>query len=616
MVRRPYSLTVFLLGVAVALPAGALAQSEIKSTHEKFEYMIPMRDGVKLYTAVYVPKRAKGESPIMLERTPYSAGPYGPDNFKTGFRGSSKFVENDYIWAFQDVRGKFMSEGVFENLRPRVIPHWGPNGFQPMPDDIDEGTDTFDTIDYLVKNVRSSNGRVGMWGISYPGGYAALGLMSRHPALKAVSPQAPTSDWFLGDDMHHNGAFFLQDFVSFFSGFGVVRPAPAPQNPPRVPFSVGDDAYKFFLDLGALSNVDPKIYQGRVPYWWDIQRHDTYDEFWQARSVPSGLTDLKAAVLWTGGFFDAEDCWGPLNCYKAAEEKNPGLVNHIVMGPWFHGMWHRADGRTFHDQDWGSNTSQWYQETIEFPFFDSFLRGNGSWKGAEATMFDSGAKEWKTFAKWPPASAKETSLYLAAGSKVSRTKPLPGTENYVSDPSNPVPYEGGQLRGRSRSYMLADQRFAADRDDVLVFRTEPLTTDLTLAGPILPELFVKVSGTDCDFVVKVIDEYPASGDLPGYQMLVRGEVMRAKFRNSFINPSPLDPAKFERVSFSAPDVMHTFKKGHRLMIQVQSSWFPLVDRNPHKFMNIFMAKDGDFASATVELALGGDRASRVVAYQN
>lgn len=610
------SRTFVAIGLLFGVSGVVLAQNRISDTYTKYEYFIPMRDGKKLCTEVYVPKGADGHSPILMERTPYSAGPYGTA-MKGGFRGSQKFIDSKYIFAFQDVRGKYMSEGEFENLRPQLLKTWGQDGLKNDPQSVDESTDTYDTVDYLVKHVPGNNGRVGLWGISYPGGYAALGAMCGHPALRASSPQAPTSDWFLGDDMHHNGAFFLQDYVSFFSGFGGVRPEPSAQLQRAASFNINGDAYKFFLDLGGLSNVDPQIFQGKVPYWADIVKHDTYDDYWQARSVPSGLHTVgNCALLWVGGFYDAEDCWGPQNCFKSTAALSPKAKNYICIGPWYHGMWASRNGTTFHDQNWGSNTSQYFQDNVEFPFFDAFLRGTGSWNGAKATVFDSGSHEWKTYDSWPPKTTKPMSLYLSADGMVSMNKPTAGTKSYVSDPANPVPYEGGTLTGRTRSYMLADQRFADDRSDVLTFRSAPLTENVTLAGPVLPELFAKVSGTDCDFVVKVIDKFPSgAGDLGDYEMLIRGEVMRAKFRNSFQNPSPLDPSKVERVSFTAPDIFHTFLKGHRIEIQVQSSWFPLVDRNPQTFMNIFTAKNTDFQKATINLSCGGDSASRVQVFR-
>lgn len=602
---RKLSTAIFL-----ACASWAFAQNT-NALYTKYEYMAPMRDGVKLYVSVYVPKGKPGKHPVLLERTPYGAGPYGADTYKGGFRGSPKMKEAGYIFAFSDVRGKGMSEGNFENVRPQLRKTYGQDGWKAMPHDIDESTDTYDTIDYLVKNIPDNNGNFGLWGISYPGGYAAQGAMSGHPALKAASPQAPTADWFLGDDMHHNGAFMLQDYLSFFSGFGAVRPAPG-QSGPAARFNIGDDAYKFFLDLGGLSNVDSKLYQGKIPYWYDVVRHDTYDEFWQNRSIPSSLVDIKCAMLWVGGFFDAEDCWGAINCYKAAEAKSPGQFNSMVMGPWYHGMWAGGTGRTFHVFDWANDTSTYFQNELEFPFFDHYLRGTSLKSFPEAVVFDSGAKRWANYSKWPPTEAKTMSFYLAAGKTLNLSPGPSGSDAYVSDPAKPVPYQGGVLKGRSRTYMLDDQTFASQRADVLTYQTTVLDKPITLAGDLSAELFVQVGGTDCDFVVKLIDVFPATGTNANMQMLVRGEVMRSKFRNSFSNPSPLDPNKVERVGFTLPGTMHTFLPGHRLMVQVQSSWFPLVDRNPHKFMNIFTAKDNDFVSATVKVMYGGTQASRLI----
>ncbi|MCB0825478.1 MAG: CocE/NonD family hydrolase [Armatimonadetes bacterium] len=600
-------------GFAATLALASIYAFAQNYEYTKYEYMIPMRDGAKLYTSVYVPKTGPANGPILLQRTPYSAGPYGPEAQKRGHGGSEQMKKAGYIFAYQDVRGKYMSEGDFVNVRPQLLPGFTQTKFEPGKADIDESTDTYDTVDYLVKNVPKNNGRVGLWGISYPGGYAALGALAGHPALKAVSPQAPTTDWFLGDDFHHNGAFMMQDYISFFSGFGGVRPTPGPTNPRAASFSIGDDAYKFFLELGGMANVDPKIFKGNMPYWQDAIRHDTYDEFWQARAIQSRLKDVKCAMLWVGGFFDAEDCWGPQAAYKSAEVMSPKQDNFMILGPWYHGMWAGGNGTTFHVHDWGSNTSQYFQEEIEFKFFDAYLRGNGKPGIPEVTVFDSGSKQWKTFEEWPPKAAKPVSLYFQQdGSLKWSPNRAQDALTYLDDPANPVPYQGGKLTRRTREYMLDDQRFCLDRKDVLTFKTDVLNEDVTLAGELEAEIFAKVSGTDTDFIVKLIDAFPDNeAKNPGFHMLVRGEVMRAKFRDSFSNPKPLNPTMVERVPFRLPDTFHTFKKGHRIMIQVQGSWFPLVDRNPHKFMNIFTAKDEDYVSANVSVFTGGQFASRV-----
>jgi putative CocE/NonD family hydrolase len=594
---------------AAAMTVSAAAQADVSATHRKLEYMIPMRDGVRLYTAVFVPKSAAKPGPILMQRTPYSSGPYGPDAYRRSFGGSPKMVEDGFIFAYQDVRGKYMSEGVFENLRPQLREYLSPH-------DIDESTDTYDTVEFLIKNVPGNNQKVGLWGISYPGGYAALGAVNSHPALKAASPQAPTSDWFIGDDFHHNGAFFLQDAVSFYGGgFGAPRPVPSPSGGQGVGINIGGDAYRWFLNEGPISRITAKWMQNRERFWADMMREGTYTPFWQNRSVPKSMVGVKAAVLTVGGWFDAEDCWGPPKVYGATERQNPGIVNQLVMGPWFHGMWAgRGSGQVFHDQDFGSNTSAYYQDEIEYPFFRQHLMGDGPGWTPEAHVFETGANRWRTFPAWPPKDAKQEKWTL--GDKGFLAPPdamLPtviSEVGYTHNPAAPVPYQGGTLTGRTRSYMLDDQRFAASRQDVVTFESDILTEDVTIAGPITASLLANINGTDCDFIVKVIDVLPngfkgAGGkDLSGYQMLVRGEVMRGKFRNSFSNPQPFTPGEWTPVNFELPDAFHTFKKGHRIMVQVQSSWFPLVDLNPGIFTDIYSAGPEAFRPVTVRLRTG------------
>lgn len=592
--------------LAVAGLALVLSLAASSATYEKIEYSIPMRDGRKLYTSVYVATDVPGTHPILLQRTPYGAGPYGPDRRRTFFGGSRKFHESGYVFAYQDVRGRYMSEGDFVDMRPPILT-------PARPHDIDESTDTFDTIEFLIRNVPNNNGRVGIWGISYPGGYAAMGAMRSHPALKAASPQAPTSDWFIGDDFHHNGALFLQDAMSFYAFFGQPRPEPTETYGRGYRFDIGGDAYKFFLELGPLSNVNERHFKGEVQFWNDAMRHGTYDEFWQSRSVPNNMRDVKCAVLTVGGWFDAEDLWGPLAVYRATGAQNPGIVNMLVMGPWGHGGWAGGQGDRLGQVRFGQATSEFYREEIEFPFFDAFLRGDGTTDLAKVHVFATGLNQWHKYAQWPPPGMRERSFYFDAGGRLAETKPAQGgSEEYVSDPDAPVPYEGGTLRGRSRTYMIADQRFAFERDDVVSYASPALADDLTVAGPVHADLFITTTGTDADFIVKLIDVYPDDHpDLPGFQQLVRAEVMRAKFRLSFSNPSPLVPGKVEEVAYALPDVFHTFRKGHRLMVQVQSSWFPLVDRNPNQFLDIYSAKAEDYVQATIQIHRGGESASRV-----
>lgn len=598
---------VWLAAVAAAALTVAVSAQGIRDSYQKYEYMIPMRDGVKLYTAVYVPKDKPGTHPILMQRTPYSAGPYGPNNYKGGFGGSPKMIENGFIFAYQDVRGKYMSEGTFENMRPQLREYLSPH-------DIDESTDTYDTVEFLINNVPNNNRRVGLWGISYPGGYAALGAINSHPALKAASPQAPTSDWFIGDDFHHNGAFFLQDAFNFYGGgFGAQRPVPSPSGGSGVGFDYKGDAYKFFLEEGPISALTEKYMGDREKFWAQMMEHNTYDPFWQNRSVPKSMVGVTCAVLTVGGWFDAEDCWGPPNVYRYTERQNPNADNFLVMGPWFHGMWAgRGNGQFFGGQDFGSDTSNYFQENVEWPFFARYLLPMNSNKPAEATVFETGANEWRTFNAWPPTGLKKESLHFSVNNKLTMSNPVAQNYRYTSDPNNPVPYQGGTLVRRTREYMLDDQRFAATRPDVVTLQTDPLTEDITMAGPLWADLAVTISGEDCDFIVKVIDVFPngakgpENADYSNYQMLVRGEVMRGKFRNSFSNPQPFTPGQRDRVRYEMPDVFHTFKKGHRIMVQVQSSWFPLVSLNSHKFQNLYKAPKSDFQPCDVTIHAGPD----------
>lgn len=583
----------------------AAAQSQ---NYTKYEYMIPMRDGVKLMTEVYVPKDKPGDHPILLQRTPYGAGPYGQAQ-KGGHGGSQKMKDAGYIYAYQDVRGRNMSEGDFIDIRPN-------NLFYTGPWDTDESTDTYDTIEFLINNVPQNNKRVGLWGISYPGFYAAIGATNSHPSLKASSPQAPVSDWFRGDDFNHNGALFVWDMFKFMVGFGQPRTGPGQQQRgPNVNTDVAGDWYRFFLDLGPLSNIDAKYYKGQIKYWNDVQQHPNYDEWWQARSLPQRMTGVKCAVMTVGGFYDAEDCYGAQHVYLGTERLNPGIYNAVVLGPWYHGMWASGRGQTFGDQDWGSNTSTFYQDEIEFPFFDAFLRGNGQPNLPEAYLFDSGAKQWVKFDQWPPARAQETSYYFMRNKSLAVDKPADASafDEYVSDPKRPVPSEGGTLAARTREYMINDQRFAFTRPDVVSYQTPVLAKDVTVVGPVFADIWTEITTTDVDLVVKVIDVFPASaGDkLANYQMLVRGEIMPARYRYSFQNPVPMPPGKPSLVSYELPGVFHTFKAGHRIMVQVQSSWFPLARMNPQQFVNIFTAKAEDYVPTTVRLHRSADNASRV-----
>jgi uncharacterized protein len=571
---------------------------QIRSRYAKSELEIRMRDGTRLFTVVYAPRDASRQYPILLTRTPYGVAPYGAENYPVSLGPSDRFADDGYIFAYQDVRGRQMSDGTFENMRP-FNPEKHGSG------DIDESSDAYDTIDWLVRNVPNNNGRVGMWGISYPGFYAAIGAIDAHPALKAVSPQAPIADWFIGDDFHHNGALFLAHAFNFFADFGQPSPRHSTVRPPL--FQHGTtDGYSFFLNMGGLPNANEKYLHGRVQFWNDLMSHPIYDAFWQARNTRTHLKGMKPAIMIVGGWFDAEDLFGALNTYKSIEKESPGAYNILVMGPWYHGGWSRSDGETLGNVKFGSRTGVFFREEIEFPFFSHFLKGNGELKLPEAYVFETGRNQWRRYDTWPPRQAEARKLYLEAGSSLSLEPPKSGSspyDEYVSDPDKPVPFIGDTAIGMIREYMVEDQRFASRRPDVLTFQTEPLHSDTTVAGPVIADLQVSTTGTDSDWIIKLVDAYPenpAEGDprMAGYEQLVRGEPMRGKFRNSYEKPEPFVPGQITRVEFTLPDVNHTFLRGHRIMVQVQSSWFPLVDRNPQQFLDIYKASAADFRKAT------------------
>ncbi|GAB3868157.1 CocE/NonD family hydrolase [Hymenobacter segetis] len=577
-------------------PPRAQDSAFVKANYTKLDRQITMRDGVKLYTVIYVPKDASTATPypFLMTRTPYSAGPYGESKYRLRGPGPSRELSQEkYIFVYQDVRGRYMSEGQFEEMTPAL----GAKAVAGQPAPHDESTDTYDTIEWLLKNVPNNNGRVGMMGISYPGFYASAALPNAHPALKAVSPQAPVTDEFIGDDARHKGAFFLLDNFEFTNYFDVPRPKPVANYEPLFKFET-KDAYKFFLDLGPIKNANgPKYFNNRARIWNEYQQHETYDAYWQGRNIRTALTGVKPAVLVVGGWFDAEDLYGALNTYKAIEKQNPGTTNRLVMGPWTHGAWARPEWSKFGPLSFGSNTAQTYRETLETPFFNFYLKDKGTFNPAEATVFNTGTNEWKTYPAWPPKAETRT-LFFQQTNNLAFTAPTAGQKpnEYLSDPANPVPYTDGIHGERNNEYMIEDQRFVAKRPDVLTFHTEALPDDLTLAGPLTADLWVSTSGTDADFIVKVIDEQP-----DGTQRLVRAEVMRGRFRNSFSKPEAFKPNQPTEVKYELPDVLHTFAKGHRMMVQVQSTWFPLVDRNPQTFVPIATAEAKDFQKATIKL---------------
>ncbi len=622
------SLLVFA-GMIAFLPAWCQVDDStwFVNNYTKIERQIPMRDGIKLFTAIYVPKDQTEKHPFLLTRTPYSCAPYGENKFIPLWgRYQMKYVRGKYIMVMQDVRGRYMSEGKFMDVRPF-------NKHKQTNKDIDEASDTYDALEWLIKNIPGNNGRAGAFGTSYPGFYATQAALSGHPALKAVSPQAPVTDWFIGDDFHHKGAFFMMDAFSFYPTFGKPHPAPTMDYGKGFTTLIKDN-YKFYLQAGAIKNLSGMIGDS-ISFWHEMYQHPNYDDWWQARNARNGLYNVQPAMLWVGGLFDAEDCWGAWNAYKACEKQSPQTNNKIVMGPWHHGQWSR-EGSFLGNLRFGSNTSEWYQQNIEVPFFNFHLKGKGSVDAiAEANVFFTGENNWKQFDRWPPANVTNTPLYLLGNSSLLFTQPLAthkgnndknsAFSEYTSDPAKPVPYTQDVHHRRTREYMTDDQRFASRRPDVLVFETSVLTEDLTLAGPVIAELVTSISTTDADFVVKLVDVFPDDFDYPagmtgngndypmgGYQLLVRGEIMRGKYRNSFEKPVPFVPNAITRVTFELPDVAHTFKKGHRLMIQIQSTWFPLADRNPQKFVDIYTASDSDFQKATIRIYHNQQHPTRLI----
>jgi len=592
----------------VLAPPPVRDATEVRASYTKHEYEIPMRDGKRLFTAVYVPKDASRTYPILLSRTPYGVRPYGVDRYREELGPSSLFRKDGFIFAYQDVRGRFMSEGEWREMTPQVAGKRGPS-------DVDESTDAWDTIDWLVKNVRS-NGRVGVWGISYPGFYAAASLVDSHPALKAVSPQAPVADLYMGDDAFHNGAFYLAANFGFYATFFSREGGPRPAEEAK-PFDYGTpDGYDYFLKMGPLAGFAQRLGRDNPLFRANLE-HTTYDAFWKSRALPPHLQAVRPAVLTVGGWYDAEDPAGPLSLYRAIESTSPGIFNALVMGPWCHGCWADGDGDHLGNLAFATKTAAFYRETVEFPFFAHYLKGAALPTLPEALIFQTGTNEWRRFETWPPASAAKRTLHFAAGGRLSFDPPPEAGEafdEYLSDPSRPVPFLGSPAPAMPSDYMTEDQRFAATRPDVLVYETEPLPADLSVAGPIAVTLHVSTSGTDSDFVVKLVDAYPGTYPEPpkpegtaerakavpmgGYQQLVRGEPFRGKFRRSFEKPEPFEPGKPETIAFSMPDVCHTFRKGHRIMVHVQSSWFPLVDRNPQTFVDIPSAAPADFRKAT------------------
>ncbi len=626
MTHRLHSLALSLMLGFALMPAhaadgpAASTAASVREQYTKYEYRIPMRDGTRLFTAVYVPKDASQRYPFLMERTPYSAGVhaddelhYGVDFYPTRLGPSPEFQRSGYIFVQQDVRGRYMSEGKWQEMTPHVNP-------RRAKGEGNESEDMHDTVEWLLKNVPNNNGKVGILGISYPGFYTSASIIDSHPAIKAASPQAPVTDLFMNDDSYHGGAFMLAANFDFYAAFVEAQnPTPLPKSWTNFDYGT-PDGYQFFLSHLTLSNITDTMTAAQRALLMPTIANSTYNDFWKTRAIAPHLKNIKAAVLTVGGWYDAEDLQGPLTTYHAIKRNNPGIYSGLVMGPWSHGGWRRYDGQSLGSVQFGAKTGEYFRKNIEFPFFEQHLKGVSSSKLAEVHAFETGSNVWREYPAWPPKQAQARTLYLGANGTLAWQQPAAGGgdgyDEYVADPRKPVPYTGYPAIGVPKEYMVGDQRFAASRTDVLTYRSEPLEEDVTLSGPVKPRLFVSTTGTDADWVVKLIDVYPddyPSADKPdsprsdvakpaipmaGYQQLVRGDPLRGKFRNSFEKPEPFTPGKVEPVNFSMADVNHTFRRGHRIMVQIQSSWFPLVDLNPQTFVDIPKAKPEDFKKAT------------------
>ncbi|WP_031526919.1 CocE/NonD family hydrolase [Dyadobacter crusticola] len=604
--------------VAFAQNAALPDTGFVRNNYIKTEQYIAMRDGVKLFTVIYTPKDSAQTYPILMQRTPYSVRPYGANSYRRSLGPNAYLMREKYIFVYQDARGRYKSEGTFREMTPAIAS-------KKSNKDVDESSDTYDTIEWLLKHTKN-NGKVGQSGISFPGYYSSAALPDAHPALVAVSPQAPMSDEFIGDDCYHNGAFFLMDNFGFYSGFDGKKSADGQNYDSHFQVSF-NDAYQYFLDFGPLKKTNAAPYFADPnSIWRQTTAHPVYDEFWQSRNIKNHLKNIKPAVLVVGGWFDAEDLYGALKTYAAIEKQSPGNNNRLVMGPWTHGGWAVPQWKSFAQYQFGGDVNKFFQEDIETKFFNFYLKGKGSFDLPEVTVFETGTNKWKNYDVWPPKNSQPTAYFFDAKGKLSVTKPASAKSSteYESDPAKPVPYTNVIGRGRNNQYMAEDQRFAARRPDVLSFQSDSLTEDLTLTGEIIANLMVSMTGSDADFIVKVIDVWPANTTVPaakegerpvqmgGYQQMVRAEVLRGKFRNSFSKPEPFTKDKIEKVTVKLNEVAHTFKKGHRVMVQVQSSWFPLVDRNPQKFINIFEADEADFQKSRITIHHDSKNSSHII----
>ncbi|MBT8376710.1 MAG: CocE/NonD family hydrolase [Bacteroidia bacterium] len=573
-----------------------VSETFVQDNYDKEELTITMRDGIKLHTTIYSPKDKSKTYPILMQRTPYSCRPYGENNFRASIGPNKYLMQEGNIVVYQDVRGRWNSEGVYDNMRAYIPNKTG--------DETDEASDTYDTIEWLVNNVENNNGNVGVWGISYPGFYATYSLLDAHPALKAVSPQACIGDFFF-DDFIHNGAYLLS-YWRATSVFGYMKDQPTTEAWYDFPDIGTEDQHQFFLDHMPLSKLD-SFYDEDNVFMEQLKTHVTYDDFWQKRGIIQHLKDIKPATLIVGGLFDAEDLYGPFNTYQSIEN-NSNNDNTVVFGPWSHGDWARTNGRqVIGNIHFGDDLSDYFQKEIETKFFNKYLKGESESELAEAQMFNTGTKEWQSFESWPPANAVKEDFYLQVGEELTKDAPTNiEASEFISNPKKPVPYsEDIKVVFTPRKFMTDDQRFAARRPDVLLFETDVLQDDVTMAGDILAKLKVATTGTAADWIVKIIDVYPPDTEntedvqdhlkLSNYHLLVRSEVLRGRFRNNFSNPEPFVPNEKTDVNLKLQDIFHTFKKGHKIQVQVQSTMFPYIDVNPQTYVdNIFEAKAEDF----------------------
>ncbi len=617
-----FLVTLLCINVSCDTPTAETANKRstyVKDNYTKQEVTIPMRDGTKLHTVIYAPKDQSQTYPILLQRTPYSCAPYGDDKFRTRIGPNPQLMKEGNIVVYQDVRGRWMSEGVYDNMRAYIPNKTGTQ--------TDETTDTYDTIDWLVNNVANNNGRVGTWGISYPGHYATVSAIDAHPALKAASPQASIGDFFF-DDFHHNGAFLLSYFRAI-SLFGAYKDSPTDTAWYSFPTMDSKDQYQFFLDAGPIKNLN-RYFSKQTPkngaalssdqvddfFWKEIIEHPNYDDVWQSKGIIQHLDKVPSTVatMTVAGLFDAEDLYGPIETYKNIEKNQPKNYNTFVFGPWDHGGWSRSSVRNaVGNYYFGDSISLKFQKEIESKFFNHFLKGSGSKESGlpEAYVYDSGKKEWNSFNTWPPQEVVKENWFLSDDQQLTPSKGATKAIKFISDVKKPVPYsEDIKTVFTPRKYMTDDQRFAARRPDVLVYETDVLTEDFTLSGDILAKLKVATTGSAADWIVKVVDVHPKDHKennkkmqphlkMSNYHMMVRSEVMRGRFRNSFSKPEPFTPNKKTDVHIKLQDVHHTFKKGHKLQIQVQSTWFPLIDLNPQTYVdNIYKADASDFKTQT------------------